>query len=675
MNHRPPSGRARLPARYLALGLVFTVICLAFVIVLAVVQIEGAKNPAERETGVVRSYTVPGVRGEIYDRNGTLLVGNSQSYDLVYEYGAMPDTRREVNESLIAVMEALLHTGNGDRLAGDWFVLEGLYPDMTLIPELSDKESGYYTHYTRFLERNELEEGKTDADDVQDYFVDRYKLWESLYTEQEITWLIRLYYEMERVGFGAYQSYTVAENVNMNLITSIEESNIEGVNFEINAQRVYAYPGIASHILGQLGKIRAEDVEYYMERGYSLDAMVGVSGCEEAFEEWLRGRDGTMVIRYDEEGHQLEKYYETEPISGNDIYLTIDIDLQLAAEEGLAENVAMAEGATAGAITVMDPDTAAVLAMASYPTYDLTRFDSASYVESITATGAWLNRAIQGTYAPGSTYKIGAALAALETGVIDETVEQICTGVYPHRHNPTCLGEHGATDVVDAIRESCNVFFYYLGDAMGIDAMTDYTRRLGLGVETGIEIGGERAGIVAGPAYRKENGLTAWMEGDNLSAAIGQSDHGYTPLQMSVYLSSVVNGGTRYRAHLLDSVRKFYSGEVIEQTEAAVLDTVEISDKTYELLIESMRQVVENSATLRTYFADVPVTVGGKTGTAQVSGYKDYAVFCGFAPLDSPELVISCVIEEGAVGARAAYAAGKVMEVYFSKLAAEDGNS
>ena len=669
--NRSQSGSPHLSARYLTLGLLFAVVCLAFLIALAAAQLKGPQY-TEEEEGVIRTYTVPGVRGEIYDRNGKLIVGNSTSYDLVYEYGAMPDTRGEVNRALLDVMAALIETGNGDKLSADRFVLRGTYPDVEFVSELKDKESGIYYSYTRFLEKHEMLASDTEAEDVAKYFVDRYGLTETLYSREEITRLIRLYYEMERVDFGPYASYTIAENVNMTLITSIEESNIEGVNFQLNTQRVYHYPGIASHVLGQLGRITAENAESYMEKGYPLDAMVGISGCEAAFEDWLRGQDGTMVIRYDENGNQIEKYYETEPISGSDVYLTIDIDLQIAAEEGLAENVEQVDSADAGAVTVMDPDTGEVLAIASYPTYDLTKVHDTDYYLSLLKNGhlPLYNRALQGVYAPGSTYKVGAAVAALELGEIDENDTQMCTGVYPHLHRPTCLETHGATNVVDAIRQSCNVFFYYLGDSLGIDALTEFTKKMGLGVETGIELY-EKSGIVAGSDYRRENGLEAWVEGDDLSAAIGQSDHGYTPLQLSVYMSSVVNGGTRYQAHILDSVRKFYSGETIEQTEAEALDYVEMSDETYELIMESMKQVVEDNDTLRTYFANVPVTVGGKTGTAEVTGKKDYAIFCGYAPQEKPELVISCVIEEGVYGQRAALAVSRVMEAYFTKQAAE----
>ena len=652
---------AHIPARYMTLAIVFGVLCLAFVVMLAFFQIKGSTLPPKEE-GYTRTYTVPGLRGEIYDCNGKLLAGNSQSYDLIFEYGAMSDTRREVNLSLLAVMEATLKTGNGDKLAKSYCALKGTYPNMTFVSALSSKDSAEYTYYRRFLKRQGWESEDVDAKRVMKYFTDRYRLSTSLYTNEEITTLIRLYYDMERVDFGAYASYTIAEDVNMKLITSLEESNIEGVNFQVQAQRRYEYPGIASHILGRLGSITAENADYYTELGYPLDAKVGTSGCEEAFEEWLRGKDGKLVVRYDKNGAMVENYYDPEPIRGNNVYLTIDIDLQIAAEEGLAESIQASTTSEAGAVTVMDPNTGRVLATASYPTYDLTQFDSKEYVQSLNANGnnPWLNRALQGVYAPGSTYKIGAALAALEQGTITAKDQQTCLQVFPYYDHPTCLDTHGAIDVIEAIKESCNVFFYYVGDALGVDAMTRYTKQLGLGVDTGLEL------------YNKTGSVATQTQlpGETVRAAIGQSDHGYTPLQLSVYMSTVVNGGTRYQAHLLDSVRKYYTNEAVQTYEPQVLGEVEFSDETYAILLEGMKQVVENGA-VQQYFRDLPVTVGGKTGTAEVDGKEDYALFCGFAPLESPEIVVSCVLEEGKHGYVASEVAAKVMAKYFEKQTAQ----
>ncbi len=655
--HATSYGSRHSSARTLVVAVAFLAICAAFMIAVAAFQIRGSFLPPKEE-GTKRTYTVPGLRGEIYDRNGNLLVGNATTYDLVYEYGAMPDTRREINDSLLKVLEAMNETGNGDKRTEDLFILKGTYPNMKFVPELQDKNSAEYYHYKRFLDRQEMERSETDAEDLMNYFVRRYQLSTSRYTKAQITELIRLYYEMERVDFGQYQSYTIAKNINRNLITRLEESNIEGVNFDIQAEREYAYPGVASHLLGQLGKITAENAEQYIAEGYPLDALVGISGCEKAFEEYLRGQDGVMVIRYDDNGNQIEKYYELEPTRGNDVYLTIDIDLQIAAEESLKANVDEITTAKGGAITVLDPNTGEAFALASYPTYDLTKFDNVDYYNSLreNSRSPLLNRALQGVYPPGSTYKIGAAMAGLERGAITTADTVNCQRVYPKYDHPTCLGVHDRLNVIEAIQYSCNIFFYHLGDLLGVESMTEYTTRLGLGVDTGLELG-NADGTAA---------VTSENPGDTVRAAIGQSTHGYTPLQMSVYLSTVVNGGTRYRAHLLGSVRKYYTGEIVYEPSVEVLDTVNFSKNTYDILMEGMERVVSDSDVLRGYFSDVGVSVGGKTGTAQITGRVDYALFMGFAPLTSPELVVSCVIEEGLYGSFAARTTIDVFEEYFS---------
>ena len=643
--------------RFIAVAVIFCVACIAFLIALGIRQAKGSSLPPKKSE-TVRYYTIPVARGEIYDRNGKKIVGNSENYDLVYEYGAMPDTREEINESLLGIMDAIKRTGNEIRLSDDLFVLDGTYPNMTFVSKMSDKESNEYYHYTKFLTRNGLSAESTGPADVAEYFVSRYGLAD--YSAEQKTTLIRLYYEMERVDFGSYQSYTIAEDINEALVTAIKEAGIEGAVFDIPSDRVYLYPGVASHILGRLGKITAETAEYYLSLGYGLDETVGTSGCEAAFEEYLRGTDGELCVEYDKNGKIIKEYYTKQPKRGKDVYLTIDIELQLAAEKALAENVEMTEYSDAGAVTVLDPNTGKVLATVSYPTYDLSQFDSKEYYNSLVEDEnlPLYNRALQGVYAPGSTYKIGVALAALECGYIDSSTCFTCNEVYYTGH--TCLHNHGDETVIGAIRDSCNIFFYNVGEMMGISSITDYTERLGLGVDTGLELG-DKNGMIAGPEYADQ-----WWLGDDLNASIGQSDHGYTPLQLSVYIASVVNGGTRYNTHILDSVREFYTGNIISETETSVADKVDFSDETYDLLIEAMREVVESNETLKKHFEDVPVTVGGKTGTAQVDGKIDYAVFCGFAPLESPEIVISCVIEEGRYGQNAAYAVGKIMETYFA---------
>ena len=667
-----PNKRPNIGVRYIALAGVFSAVCLAFIIVLAVVQARGPQTNYYNEDTNTQTITIAGLRGQIYDRNGVLLVGNSTSYDLLYEYGAMPESFSEVNASLLEILSALHAMGDDEKLADDYFPIDGIYPNVRYRVAVNDTASNEYFYLQRALKRNGLSEDTT-AEELAAFYVKKYKIDSELYSSGEVRDLLRLWYEMDRVDFGQYQSYTLAVDVSAELVTYLQEKGLEGVTFKTVSERVYEYPEVASHILGRLGKITAENAEYYNELGYPMDGYVGTSGCEAAFESILHGQDGKMVIKYDDDGNIVEKYYDVEPISGNDVWLTIDIDLQIAAERGLAQSAALCDTSRGGALTAIDPNTGALLAIASYPTYDLTMFSDKEYYESLLADEdtPLLNRALQGVYAPGSTYKIGVALAALETQ--EPTVYQSCTcrGRYDKLHNPKCNAVHSGAegndvDIFTAIQESCNIFFYELGYQMGIETITDYTTRLGLGAATGIELG-ERAGTVAGPEFRQLNKLDAWTRGDDVSAAIGQADHGYTPLQLSVYMSSIVNGGTRYSAHILDSVRHFYSDEALEAYEVKKVDSVAISKENYDILIKAMGQVVSENAEVKRYFKNVPVAVGGKTGTAEVNGQEDNALFSGFAPLEAPQIVVSCIIEEGQHGYYASHAVAVVMEEYFKK--------
>lgn len=662
------SKQPNLVRRYAIIAIVFAVICVAFIIVLSSVLIKGPQTEYDPDAKNTRVVTVTGLRGEIYDRNGKLLVGNSTTYDLLYEYGAMPNTYAEINGELLYILDAIRTVDSKDHISEDYFPLRGSYPDLQYSSAIDNTASTEYYYLQRIFKRADLDEDTT-AEDLVKYLQKKYKLDEKLYTDLEITQLMRLWYEMERVDFGQYQSYTVAKDVSMELVTYIQESGTMGATFKTVSARVYEYPGVASHILGRLGKINAENADHYTELGYPLDAYVGISGCEAAFESILHGQDGKMVIKYDDDGNIVDKYYEVEPISGNDVWLTIDIDLQIAAERGLAESAALVDTSKGGAITAVDTQTGAVLAIASYPTYDLTQFSDADYYASLLENEdrPLLNRALQGVYAPGSTYKIGVALAALEQGYTDEQYTCNCTGKYALLNNPDCNGVHHSTDIFEAIQESCNIFFYDIGYRMGIESITNYTKNLGLGESTGIELG-EKLGTVTGSEYvksiKREN---PWSKGDDVQAAIGQSYHEYTPLQLSVYMASIVNGGTRFSAHILDSVRNFYTNEPITSYTPSVLSTVNISDHNYDILIKSMGQVVSENAEVRQYFKNVSVAVGGKTGTAEKEGYEDYALFSGFAPLDDPKIAVTCIIEEGQHGYYAAHAVAVVMEQYFSE--------
>lgn len=644
VRQRPVGGKNK-DYRFFLIAAVFLLVLLAFTIYMISVL---SKGPiAAYEQYDVRTETVLGERGRIFDRNGKLLVGNSTYYDFIFEYGAMAYSVEEVNDALLSCLDALEDTDTAHMRAKDYFVLSGTYPNLSFVEEARDTSVNTGHYFNKFLMRHELSSGIT-ASEVADFFVKKYSLDSGDYTNTEITELIRLYYDMDRVGFGAYQSYTVAEGFlpsdssHMALISGVKEKRIEGATFIKQTERVYHYEGYATHILGSIGKIYAEEAEEYKAQGYSLDAVVGKSGCELAFEKYLRGTDGTRVLKYDNDGNLVEEYYDPAPTVGNDVYLTIDIDLQIATEDALKNSVEDLEHSEAGAATAIDPNTGEVLAIASHSTYTKQ------------------NLALYGLFAPGSTYKIGTALAALEEGYINASSEYNCTQKCDF--GPSCLGLHNDIDVSGAICVSCNIFFNYLGVELGLDKITPYTKKMGLGVPTGIELG-EAVGTVASEEYASTLDTYTWRSFDNAAGAIGQSLHAYTPLQLSVYMSTVVNGGTRYSAHLLRSVSS-RTGDSLTAVKPEVADTLEFSDSTYELLISSMRSVVTEN--LWGVFSGVDAAVGGKTGTAETGKQIDNALFSGFAPLEAPEIVASCVLEEGDGGTNAAKVVAAIFEAYFA---------
>ena len=509
-------------ARYIGITAVFLLVCIFYLVKILDIQSDGKAGSFDENGLVTRTYTVAGVRGEIYDRNGVLLVGNEISYDIIFEYGSIPDTTAEFNREILATLDAIDKAGSLDFLSDDLYILKGTYPNLSLTDAARDPESEEHKALVRFLDSNKVDSENLSAETVHTVLRRKYKIYDDNYTNEEITALLRIRYEMERVQFGYYTPYVLAEKVPTNLVSSIQESGIRGVNFKVNSERVYTYPGYASHILGRVGKIQEKDLEYYTSLGYSMDSLVGNSGCEQAFESYLHGQDGILKVVYDESGSVVEKSYEVTPVSGNDVWLTIDIEMQMAAEDGLAESIGMLPSANAGAAVALEAEGGGILAIASYPTFDLTQIQDIGYYNTLLSDANLpeLNRALSGLYPPGSVYKLGSALAALEEDHIDEHSTYFCNRVFPFT-NQTCLGRHESITVTDAIKDSCNVFFYYLGREMGIDSITKYTKPLGLGVATGIELP-EKTGSVASTA--------------NESAAIGQADHIYSPLQMGVYL-------------------------------------------------------------------------------------------------------------------------------------------
>jgi penicillin-binding protein 2 len=675
---------------------IFFLICLLYVVRLAGIVL--TEEAPEMQDHTYQYVTIKAARGQIYDRNGVPLVTNQYVQNLVIDDQNLPDANAARNKELLTLISVFNNTEEAYKRVKDSYPFAGTYPNLTYLPEIYEDTTLRY-RLVRRIAANEIEDGvKThtvtaleayyaenpDAfpaeQEIIDFFLKKYGMHEDnrdkiAYTDAQIDALLRLYYDMECNNFGGLNQYIFAADLSLATITKIEERGIAGVAFSYTVQRKYEYPGYASHILGTIGQIYAEDWEYYKELGYNMNDYVGISGCEAAFEQYLRGVDGVKVLEFDAKGNLIDEYYKKTPIAGNDVYLTIDIKLQIAAEDGLAENIKYIrdrgynKDCESGSLVAMHPATGEVLAIASYPTFDLTTYNK-DYSDLYADPAQPLyNRALQGLYAPGSAFKLGMVVAGMQEGIVDANTTLFCDKKYTYYsgYQPECTGRHGYINAANAICVSCNCYFYDLGRQLGITRMNQYCDFYGLGQKTGIELY-EEVGILAGEAYREQNGLTTWQPGDTIAAAIGQSDNTFTPIQIASYVCTLLNGGTRYSAHLLHSVNTYFTGETVNLVAPKVLSEMNISQNTLDTVKYGMKLMVEDSATVSNFMRNVPVTVGGKTGTAQIGGKQiDNALFVCAAPYNDPDIVISVVIDKGAGGSYSSLSAARVLEAYYGE--------
>ena len=685
--------------RYLTLAAVFVIVCLIYTGRLIGYQITG-QNPAANTSQSDYSYryeTIHAQRGEIFDRNGVPLVINVFTYDIRLDGGSMPYAQAEKNDIILSVLADAETAGETDSFTCP-------VSPFTFFP-MPDGSSVHFEYNEEYFE-NAARKNKfyrlvnqlnctedTPAEDTANVLLARYGITRKdedgnyilAYSQKDAQLLLSLRLDMELADFSAYTPYTLLRDVSLPLLTRIKESGVRGILPYTSSSRGYTYPGYASHILGRLGKIRAGYVDYFTGLGYPLDAIVGIGGAEEAFESYLHGEDGVLTIVEDKDGNIVDQYVSKEPKAGFNVYLTIDIGMQITAEDALRDNIqyivdkAVASGkplsgedAKTGALTALDSRTGEVLALASYPSYNLATFQQDYSILNSDENAPMYNRALSGLYAPGSTFKIGVAAAALTEGIITPKTIIVDEGIYEHytTYTPACWiynqsgATHGPINVTTAIQVSCNYFFYEVGRLLTIETMNKYDRAFGLGVPTGIELD-EKTGILAGPDYRNEKGLGAWNPGDTLAAAIGQAENSFTPLQISVYMSSIINNGIRMKAHLLYKVEEFHTGEVLETFIPQKMDGISLGEGVRDVLLGAMKSVTENGSAARV-FRNYPIEMGGKTGTAQVLETKsDNAIFTAFAPFNNPEIVVTCVIEQGANGTDAGFAVRDVFDYYF----------
>ena len=662
MMKNPHPSRRRV---YVLLGFFCAFLVLFFAVLYDAQVVHGSENRARSITSNTASETVTASRGIITDRNGKVLVSNRLAYTLVVDKSSFGKDEAALNNAIWQLIQLCQEQGVtwNDTLP----MTTGSSPQLT---SKSLNES-----FREYLDDNKL---PTDGGSAEVLAAMRklYKVDDS-YTDAQARLIVGVRYELD-----GRSSYTFAEDVSTELLGRITDGKYRGVTIKTAAARVYNTK-LAAHILGTVGAIWQEEWRSdestgyvgYADKGYNMNDLVGKDGVEKAFEEYLHGNDGKRLITTDENGKITGELYTREPQPGGTVALTIDIDLQQVVEDTLASTIQgmidKDSNERGGAAAVIQVGTGEVLAMASYPTYDLETFNQ-DYDELVKDERLpMFNRATQGVYAPGSTFKLCTSVAALEEGIITPSTIIEDKGIYTYYVDPQPMcwiwrqahTTHGRINVSQAIVDSCNYFYYEVGRLTGIKKLDEYATAFGLGQSTGIEIG-DVSGVLASPEWAEAHDRE-WTDGQTITAAIGQSYNLFTPLQLANYVATLVSGGEHYETHLLKNVKSYDNSRVIDVYGKGPLNDLNISDSTMAAVTKGMHDLTYDS--LRSAFSRCVVEAGAKTGSAQVGTDIANGTFVAYAPYDDPEIAIAIVVEKGGSGSLLANAAVDIINAWFTR--------
>lgn len=677
--------------RAVALFLLFAMILGLFGFRMYDLQVLNADKEDSNQSTYSAWTRVVAARGEILDRNGNVLVTNRASFNLVFNNYVFYNSESP-NESLRRLVNLLYENHI------DYIEHLPVTRDKPYEYTLDALDSTWTQHFRSFLSYRDLD-SDISAAQLMKQLRSAYRIPND-WTDLEVRMVVGLRYEMElRSDMTNLAAYVLVEDVDADDLTAILELNIPGLNVETSTVREYATK-YAAHILGYMGLMNPEEYEIYKEQGYSMDAYIGKTGIEAAFEEYLHGTDGVKITEVDASGKVVAEYYTREPRAGANVETTIDIDMQVAGETALEQVIldlrengvgSKEEGkdAEGGAVVAIDVKTGEVLVCASYPTFDLSTIGDDWNDLQEEDYGPLNNRALDLIYAPGSVYKMVVTIAGINSRTISsgEVIED--KGIYTRfeGYQPQCLiytnsggtRTHNRINVMEALAVSCNYYFYETGYRTGLAAIDQVAKDLGLGEKTGVELP-EALGRRANEQTKKElypddptqNG---WYSADTLQLAIGQSENRFTPMQLATYTAALANRGVRYRATFLDRVVSSDYQELIVENQPEILSTCQISDDAYYAYTNGMRMAVnQNIGTVYSYLWNYPVKVAAKTGTAQHgAGGSDNASFVCYAPYDDPQIAIAVFVEKGAQGGNLANVAKAIMDVYFAQ--AEQSNA
>jgi len=660
--------------KFKAAGLVLFVLVVVGVLVAALVDLQvtqGEQMKLQAENSIVQSEHLEASRGDILDRYGRTLVTNEVSYNITISRAALlrQDDPNGAILRLIDVCDSygVAHTDTMPLVLDE---------DGTTFRRTETVGTTAVANFDTFLAHCSID-GTQAPRDIFEALRARYLVDRDLPLERQRL-AVGVRYELELRTVIGMADYVFAYDVTTELIAAVNDADIRSVSVRTASKRVYETP-YAAQLLGYIGQMNPEEYEIFREQGYSMNAYVGKAGAEAAFEQYLHGEGGALVTYTNEDGDITGVVESVQPQPGQNVALTIDISLQGVAERALESKILSlretGEGqyAGGGAAVVIEVGTGDVLACASYPTYDVSRFflDYTDLVEM--DPSPLLNRALNGIYEPGSTFKMVTATAALENGVISSGTQIQDLGKYTYweDYQPVCWlygstgATHGYENVTEALRDSCNYFFFEVGRLTGIDLITQTANAYGLGVDPGLESAFyASSGVAAGVEEREANGLM-WVGGDTIQAAIGQSDNQFTPLQLANYVATIANGGVRMTPHLLHRVySNDYTDLELDYT-PRVIEDLGLSEDTLVSITTGMR-LVASEGTARAMLENCSVPVAAKTGTAQVGREANNAIFVCYAPYDDPQIAVAVVVEKGVSGAAVADIAVEIVEAYFS---------
>ena len=625
-------------------------------------------------------FTVTAARGDIVDSKGERIASSTTGYSVVLNKLLMGDEDLDTMlQKIVGLLGKNGESWNDSLLIGQ--------PDAAGHYEFTAASDNAAEQKALAAMKDNLGlQQYATADDVMEKLVEDYDLADfSLYWQRVLS---GIHYEMQLQAFSNMNNFVMAENVSEATVATIKENSLSlpGVEIVETSTRSYEQGTVLPHVLGRVGKITAEkwkvtdengQVTYPLkEKGYNMNDIIGISGLESAYEDELRGKDGVETITRNSDGVIVNTALTTVPEPGHTVQLTIDSEFQKAVDQALAKNVewikntyADSKQANAGAVVVIDVKTGGVLAASNYPSFDQNLY-AAQYNEySADENMPLFNRALQGLYTPGSTYKPSVAVAGLDTGLLNRNSTVNCTRVYTYYkdYRPRCAQHghgNGPIDVINAIKWSCNIFFYDVGRRLTSDVYDAYAYKLGLGQRTGVEVS-EALGHLT---TKNDSNYTESLD---IQAAIGQGNTAVTPIQLATYAATLANRGTRYRTHFVKAILDSNTGKTLQETQPEVMDVVEDKGETFDLVREGMKGVAQTIPALAAY----PYTIACKTGSPQRSEgyyvgstYKHYtnAAMIAYGPAEDPEIAIGVVVEYGGAGARTGQLVADIFNAYYA---------